>query len=165
MSKSTIFQSCPNVYLVFLGFTSAKLRIKCLTQEHHNVPPGSLKLATLRYQVQHSITELLDLKVNSILTLYPMGNISCFFVVWYFFQNQLFWKISSGLPSECQTDWIQIRPDVLLGLIWVQTVCKSYQQTTQGDEELKTNFSYSFMALNTLFYILFPYRWLGPVVQ
>ena len=29
----------------------------------------------------------------------------------YFFQNQLFRKILSGLPSECQTDWIQIRPD------------------------------------------------------
>ena len=24
----------------------------------------------------------------------------------------------------CQTVWIQIRPDVLSGLIWVQTVCK-----------------------------------------
>ena len=30
-------------------------------------------------------------------------------------------------PSECQTVWIQIRPDFMLGLIWVQTVCKSYQ--------------------------------------
>ena len=26
--------------------------------------------------------------------------------------------------------WIQIRSDILLGLIWVQTVCKDYQQTT-----------------------------------
>ena len=39
---------------------------------------------------------------------------------------------------ECQIVWIQIRPDILLGLIWVQTVCKSYQQTTLGDKELKT---------------------------
>ena len=31
---------------------------------------------------------------------------------------------------------IQIRPDILSGLVWVQTVCKSYQQTTLGDKEL-----------------------------
>ena len=39
-------------------------------------------------------------------------------------------KILSGIPSECQADWVQIRPDILSGLIWVQTVCKVYQQTT-----------------------------------
>ena len=52
------------------------------------------------------------------------------------FQNQLFRKILSRIPSECQTDWIQIRPDVMSGVIWVQTVFKSYQQTTLGDKEL-----------------------------
>ena len=52
------------------------------------------------------------------------------------FQNQLFRKILSGIQSECQIVWIQIWPDVLSGLIWVQTVCKSYQQTTLGDKEL-----------------------------
>ena len=26
--------------------------------------------------------------------------------------------------------WIQIRPDILSSLIWIQTVCKGYQQTT-----------------------------------
>ena len=35
-----------------------------------------------------------------------------------------------SIPSGCQTDWIQIRPDVLLGLIMVQTLCKGYQQIT-----------------------------------
>ena len=44
-----------------------------------------------------------------------------------------FRKILSGIPSECQTDWIQIRPDILSDLIWVQIVCKSYWQTTLGD--------------------------------
>ena len=53
-----------------------------------------------------------------------------------FFQNQLFRKILSGTPSECQTVWIQIRPDVLSGLIWVQTVCKGFQQTTLVGNEL-----------------------------
>ena len=33
-----------------------------------------------------------------------------------FFQNQLFRKILSGIPTECQTDWIQIRPDNFVGL-------------------------------------------------
>ena len=28
-----------------------------------------------------------------------------------YFQNQLSPKILSGIPSECQTVWIQIRPD------------------------------------------------------
>ena len=69
-------------------------------------------------------------------TLCPQGNFSCFFVVCWFFQNQFFRKILSGIPSECQTDWIQIRPNILSGLIWVQSVCKSYQQTTIGYKEL-----------------------------
>ena len=39
-------------------------------------------------------------------------------------------KKISGTPSEFQTVLIQIRPDILSGLIWVQTACKGYQQTT-----------------------------------
>ena len=53
-----------------------------------------------------------------------------------FVQNQLFRKILAGIPSECQTAWIQIGPDALSGLIWVQTVCNGYQQTTRGGNEL-----------------------------
>ena len=49
-----------------------------------------------------------------------------FFFFSIFFSNNL-----SGIPSECQTVWIQIRRDVLSGLIWVQTICKGYQQTTK----------------------------------
>ena len=45
-----------------------------------------------------------------------------------FFRNQRFRKFLSGMLSECQTVWTQIRPDFLLGLIWVQTVCNGYQQ-------------------------------------
>ena len=54
-----------------------------------------------------------------------------------FFQNDLFRKILSGIQSECQSDWIQVRPNILSGLIWFQTVCKGYQQTTLGGKELK----------------------------
>ena len=32
------------------------------------------------------------------------------------------------MPSGCQTAWIQIRTDILSGIIWIQAVCKGYQQ-------------------------------------
>ena len=49
----------------------------------------------------------------------------------FYFQNCFFFsKILSGTLSECRTVWIQIRTGVLSVLIWVQTVCKGYQQTT-----------------------------------
>ena len=54
-------------------------------------------------------------------------------------------KNLSGIPSECQTVWIQIRPDVLSGLIWIQTVCKGYQQTT-----LKLYFMISLVEFNNI---------------
>ena len=56
-----------------------------------------------------------------------------------FFQYQLFRKILSCIPSECQILWILIRPDVTSGLIWVQSVCKGYQQTTLVGKELTKN--------------------------
>ena len=62
-----------------------------------------------------------------------LGTFACFFVVCC---CQLFLKIPSGIPSECQPDRIQIKPDVLLGLIWVQSVCNGYQQTTLVINEL-----------------------------
>ena len=47
-----------------------------------------------------------------------------------------FSKNLSGILSECQIVWIQI----LLGLIWVQTICNGYQLTTKvagGGERVK----------------------------
>ena len=61
-----------------------------------------------------------------------MVNFACFFVVNGFcYEINFFKKNLSGIPSECQTVWVQIRPDVLSGLIWVQIVCKGYQQMTK----------------------------------
>ena len=68
---------------------------------------------------------------NICLTLYLLGNFHAFCHL--FFQNQLFRKTLSVIPSECQTVCIQIRPDIFAGLILVQTVCKGYQQTTLVD--------------------------------
>ena len=46
--------------------------------------------------------------------------------------------------------WIQIRPDILSGLIWVQTVCKGYQQTAiiAHSEELNTK-----QLVDTIFWL------------
>ena len=41
-----------------------------------------------------------------------------------------------AILSNCQSVWIQIRPDILLDLIWVPTVCKGYQQTRLANKEL-----------------------------
>ena len=49
------------------------------------------------------------------------------FMLLIFFKSNFFKKKNQEYqPSEGQTDWIQT---------WVQTVCKSYQQTTLGDRD------------------------------
>ena len=58
-----------------------------------------------------------------------------FFVVCWFSSKSTFSKIKSGIPSEYQTVWTPIKPDVLSGLIWVQLFA-SYQQTTLVGKEL-----------------------------
>ena len=77
------------------------------------------------------------------LTLCMLGNFASLFVIWgfffFFFSKINFFKKKnlSGTLSGYQTVWIQIRPNSLdpdqaqhlLGLIWVQTVCKGYKQT------------------------------------
>ena len=71
-----------------------------------------------------------------------LGNFSWFFSCADIFNMTFFQNIISGMPSECQLVLMQIRPDILLGLIWVQTVCKDHQETTKmllGVKELTTN--------------------------
>ena len=41
------------------------------------------------------------------------------------------WLVYFWTLCMLQTVWIQIRPDVLSGLIGIQTVCKGYQQATK----------------------------------
>ena len=77
----------------------------------------------------------------TMLNLCMLANFACFYLsADFFLQNMHFQKIISGIPSECQTVWIQIRPDILSGLIWVQTVCTGHQQTKKeaaANKELK----------------------------
>ena len=80
-----------------------------------------------------SINSLFFINLNFL----PPGEIfHAFLSVAEFFQNHFFQKILSGIPSEYETDLIRIRPDILSGLIWVQPVCKGYQQTTLVGNEL-----------------------------
>ena len=51
-----------------------------------------------------------------------------------FFLNQLFRKILLGIPSECHS--LKLDQVWYAGLIWVQTVCKGYQQMTLVGKEL-----------------------------
>ena len=53
------------------------------------------------------------------------------------FKINFFKKILSGIPSEFQTVWTQIRPYKKSDLIWIQTFCKVYQQTAVVGKELK----------------------------
>ena len=46
-----------------------------------------------------------------------------------------FFLFFSEISEECQAVWIQIMP---VGLIWVQIVCKGYQQTTLVSKEFMT---------------------------
>ena len=59
------------------------------------------------------------------LSICMQGNCSCFYFRPLTFFKIKFLKINyHGPPSECQTVWIQIKTDILLVFIWVQTVCK-----------------------------------------
>ena len=52
------------------------------------------------------------------------------------FKITFFAKKKSGITSECQAVWIRSGPIHSGDLIWFQTVCKCYQQTTLGGKEL-----------------------------
>ena len=55
-------------------------------------------------------------------------------LLFFFFKINFFWKLLSGIPSECQTVWILIRPDIISKL-FAMVISK----TTLEGKELKTN--------------------------
>ena len=74
-----------------------------------------------------------------------------------FFKVNLY-KIFFQEYHQCQKIWIQIRQDVLSGLIWVQAVCKSYQQITPAGKGLisvKTYFTIFFLLIFFYFFFFF----------
>ena len=76
-----------------------------------------------------------------------------------FFSKLTFQKILSGIPSECQMDWIQIRTDILSGLGRVQSVCNGYEQMTLVVNEstvcMMNNFAVFLCRLQIFFKINF----------
>ena len=71
-------------------------------------------------------------------TLCMLGNLACFFssTVFFFFKSTLS-KISLRNTIRVSNSLNQDQAGVLSGLIWVQTVCKCYQQTTVIGNALK----------------------------
>ena len=66
------------------------------------------------------------------LSICMLGNCSCFYFRLLTFFKIKFFKINHPTPpSECQTVWIQIKTDILLVFIWVQTVCKRLLAATK----------------------------------
>ena len=66
-----------------------------------------------------------------------LGNFTfLFYRLLIFFKINFFKKFLSGIPSDCQTVWNQIRPDIMSGLIWSQTVNNGCQQTTLAGKEI-----------------------------
>ena len=85
-----------------------------------------------------------------------LGNINSlhaeqFLVVCFFFKINIFEKFFQEYIQIVKTVWIQIRPDFLSGLIWVQIVCKDSKQTTLVGKRLSVNFWYKLLRR-----ILFP---------
>ena len=71
----------------------------------------------------------MELRVNSL----HAGKIfSYFYLQLILISGKSFWN-----TLECQMDWILIRPDKLLGLIWVHTICKRYQLTIITEKSVK----------------------------
>ena len=68
--------------------------------------------------------------------LYMLDKCACLFVVLIFLINLS--KTLTGMPSECQTVWIPVRPH-MSGLIWVQTVNKDNKSVTIAGKELIIN--------------------------
>ena len=63
--------------------------------------------------------------------LFGLMNLLLLFLHTLLFCHILLFRCWIFFQPGCQTFWIHIRPDILSVLIWVQTLCKGYQQTTR----------------------------------
>ena len=93
----------------------------------------------------------------------------CFYYSFTLYNCAIFYSLDAGFFQyhHFQTIWIQIRLNILFGPIWVQTVCKGYQQTAKvtpsGQRvKYKTTCWYYFLAktlakVNFIWLQLFPF--------
>ena len=85
-------------------------------------------VSTKLFSYKRCVSYMLSLYLGQGLHCSQVTCYACFFVVCYFlFKTTLNF---SGIPSKCQTVWIQIKPNILSCLIWVQLICKGYQRPT-----------------------------------
>ena len=67
-----------------------------------------------------------------------LGNFRAFFLSSIdYLSKSPFSKISLRNTIKVSNSWIQIWPGVSSGLLWVQSVCKGYQQTPKVGKELR----------------------------
>ena len=81
-----------------------------------------------------SITPNTDGRVKFLITLCLLGNFACFLSAEFFlssFRNTI--RVSNSLDPE--------QAQQMSGLVWVQTVCKGYQQKTLEGKKLKVVFN------------------------
>ena len=76
-----------------------------------------------------------------------VGNFACFLLSDFFLKIVL--QKTSGIPLLCQTIWIQIRNDVLLGLNWIQTVCYGNLQMTLAYKKFSFFFTIGMIVSGT----------------
>ena len=85
-------------------------------------------LGALRVYILFLESDAPDGQVNS----FNAGSYFMFLSPADFFETRLFHKQIIQEHYQCPTVWIQITTDILSALIWVQFVCKYYQQTTKA---------------------------------
>ena len=91
-----------------------------------------------------------------VLTLWLLSNFSCFYAIHWF--EKFFQEYHQCLDPD--------QADILSGLIWVQTICKGYQQTTIVGKKLTYQAQQNVVAdldLNCLTFWWYSWKFLQEV--
>ena len=104
------------------------IKISRPPKNHTDLPSGQ----RIKEQFHHGLHYLP--KEHKILNLCLQGNLACLFLL----SADFFRKILSGIHSEYKIVWIQIRPDVLLGLIRIQTVSAEDKKSMKISQHAKS---------------------------
>ena len=100
---------CKNFFKEYYQYQTVWIQIR------PDILSGLIRVQTVCKEYQQMTLVGIE-RVNRSHTCMQDGNFTCFFCHLMIFFKKLFKKY-----SQCQTVWIQIRPDILSALIWVQT--------------------------------------------
>ena len=115
-SNEVLQNQPPKLFCILFKFNIKNIKIKSRISK---VYAFFHKKKAQRYSMIYSFANVLYLSICM------LGNCSCiYFRLLTFFKIKFLQINRPGSPSECQTVWIQIKTDVLLVFIWVQTVCR-----------------------------------------